>query len=94
MVIVYKCDKCGQAHRNKAAEDDDLDLLIKLTNPGNSANWLRKGIKMENEDEKIELKDIVPDMNKRILTGIRPTGHLHIGHYFGAARTWGRELQG
>lgn len=34
-VIVYKCDKCGQAHRNKAAEDDDLDLLIKLTNPGN-----------------------------------------------------------
>ena len=25
---------------------------------------------------------------KTILTGIRPTGHLHIGHYFGASRNW------
>lgn len=31
-IIVYKCSKCGQTHRNKAAEDDDIDLLIKLTN--------------------------------------------------------------
>ena len=23
-----------------------------------------------------------------ILTGIRPTGHLHLGHYFGAGRNW------
>lgn len=27
-------------------------------------------------------------MEKRILTGIRPTGKLHIGHYFGAAKNW------
>lgn len=27
-------------------------------------------------------------MEKRILTGIRPTGRLHIGHYFGAAKNW------
>ena len=25
---------------------------------------------------------------KRILTGIRPTGNLHLGHYFGASRKW------
>lgn len=25
---------------------------------------------------------------KRILTGIRPTGKLHLGHYFGAVRNW------
>ena len=25
---------------------------------------------------------------KTILTGIRPTGNLHIGHYFGASRNW------
>lgn len=31
-IIVYKCSKCGQMHRNKAAEDDDSDLLIRLTN--------------------------------------------------------------
>jgi len=27
-------------------------------------------------------------MKKTILTGIRPTGNLHIGHYFGATRQW------
>lgn len=27
-------------------------------------------------------------MKKRILTGIRPTGNLHIGHYFGAVQNW------
>ena len=36
-------------------------------------------------DEKISINDIKPDKSLRILTGIRPTGHLHIGHYFGAA---------
>ncbi len=30
-VIVYKCDKCGKITKNKAAEDDNIDLLIKLT---------------------------------------------------------------
>ena len=27
-------------------------------------------------------------MKKNILTGIRPTGNLHIGHYFGAVKNW------
>ena len=27
-------------------------------------------------------------MKKTILTGIRPTGRLHLGHYFGATRNW------
>ena len=30
-VIVYKCDRCGAIRRNKSAEDDNNDLLIKLT---------------------------------------------------------------
>ena len=30
-IIVYKCAKCGEIKRNKAAIDDNLDLLIKLT---------------------------------------------------------------
>jgi len=30
-VIVYKCAKCGQLHKNKAAEDDDMDLIIQLS---------------------------------------------------------------
>ena len=30
-VIKYKCEKCGTIKKNKAAEDDDKDLLIKLT---------------------------------------------------------------
>lgn len=27
-------------------------------------------------------------MKKNILTGIRPTGNLHLGHYFGATKNW------
>ena len=27
-------------------------------------------------------------MKKTILTGLRPTGNLHLGHYFGAAQNW------
>ena len=27
-------------------------------------------------------------MKKTILTGLRPTGNLHLGHYFGAGQSW------
>lgn len=37
----------------------------------------------ENEG-RIFLDDVVPDKSKRILTGDRPTGNMHIGHYFGS----------
>ncbi len=30
-IIVHKCDKCGKIGRNKAAADDDVQLLIALT---------------------------------------------------------------
>ena len=30
-VIIYKCEKCGAIRKNKAAEDDNKDLLIQLT---------------------------------------------------------------
>ena len=30
---------------------------------------------------------------KTILTGIRPTGNLHVGHFFGAVQNW-KSLQG
>ncbi len=30
-VIVYKCNKCGEIKKNKAANDDNMDLIIKLT---------------------------------------------------------------
>lgn len=30
-VIVFKCKKCGAIRKNKAAEDDDMDLLINLS---------------------------------------------------------------
>ena len=32
------------------------------------------------------------DIMKTILTGIRPTGNLHLGHYFGAGKKW-NEIQ-
>jgi tryptophanyl-tRNA synthetase len=31
-----------------------------------------------------------PESSKRIISGMRPTGRLHIGHYFGALQNWVR----
>ena len=39
------------------------------------------------EDEKIKIEDIKPDKSLRILTGDRPTGKMHIGHYFGSLKS-------
>ena len=30
-VIEYKCERCGEERRNKAADDDDMNLLIKYS---------------------------------------------------------------
>jgi hypothetical protein len=30
-VIVHKCERCGAERRNKAAKDDDMKKLIRLT---------------------------------------------------------------
>lgn len=30
-VIIYKCNKCGAMRKNKSANDDNMDLIIKLT---------------------------------------------------------------
>ena len=29
-VIVFKCKKCGQVRKNKAAEDDNMELIYKI----------------------------------------------------------------
>lgn len=30
-VIIFKCKKCGAIRKNKAAEDDNMDLIIELS---------------------------------------------------------------
>ena len=30
--IVYKCEKCNEIHKNIMANDDDMDLIIDLSN--------------------------------------------------------------
>ena len=30
-VIIYKCKKCGEIRKNKSANDDNIDLIIKLS---------------------------------------------------------------
>lgn len=30
--IIYKCQKCKEIHKNKIAIDDNMDLIIKLSN--------------------------------------------------------------
>ena len=29
-VVVYKCQKCGELHKNKAAQDDDFDAILNV----------------------------------------------------------------
>ena len=29
--IIYKCEKCGGRHKNIVADDDDMNLIIKLS---------------------------------------------------------------
>ncbi len=30
-VIIYRCNKCGKIRKNKAAKDDNMDLIIELS---------------------------------------------------------------
>ncbi len=34
-VITHRCTLCGEKKNNRAAQDDDTELLIRLTNPYN-----------------------------------------------------------
>lgn len=34
MKIVYKCDKCGMIKKNKAADDDNFDLILEIMSKG------------------------------------------------------------
>jgi DNA-directed RNA polymerase subunit RPC12/RpoP len=31
-VIIYKCKKCGQTHKNVVAPDDDMEQILKVMN--------------------------------------------------------------
>lgn len=32
IVIEYECDKCGEHHNNKAAEDDNFEIVLSVSN--------------------------------------------------------------
>ena len=38
--------------------------------------------------EAVEVKDAGPPRIKRVLSGVQPTGALHLGNYLGAIRQW------
>ncbi|PYU09102.1 MAG: hypothetical protein DMG37_24375, partial [Acidobacteria bacterium] len=38
----------------------------------------------------VEVETGVKGKKSRVLSGMRPTGRLHIGHYFGALQNWVR----
>ncbi len=33
--IIYKCEKCGETHKNIIAKDDDMDKIIEISTKGN-----------------------------------------------------------
>jgi len=42
-VIVYKCLKCGQIHKNICANDDDFETILKIMNKTyNYKDYLKK----------------------------------------------------
>ena len=47
-----------------------------------------EGSEASDSPEGSRLFDIAPGSQPRILTGIRPTGPLHLGHYVGALKNW------
>ena len=38
-VIIFKCKKCGMIRKNKAAEDDNMDLIIDLSSKQYEKNY-------------------------------------------------------
>jgi tryptophanyl-tRNA synthetase len=40
------------------------------------------------ENVSAKLKDVSSERRKRVVSGMRPTGPLHIGHFFGALSNW------
>ena len=37
-VILYKCEKCGKLHRNKSANDDNFQTILKVMNKSYNKN--------------------------------------------------------
>ena len=37
-VIIYKCEKCGMLHNNKAASDDSFSTILKIMNKTYNVN--------------------------------------------------------
>ena len=38
-VIIFRCKKCGQIRKNKVAEDDDFDTIIKVVENSKFLIW-------------------------------------------------------
>ena len=41
-VITYKCEKCGENHKNKVAVDDNFDTILKIMNKTYDKNSFKK----------------------------------------------------
>ena len=41
-IIKYKCQKCGQVHNNKTAEDDNFNTILKVMNKSYNFNEFKK----------------------------------------------------
>jgi tryptophanyl-tRNA synthetase len=48
------------------------------------------GVSTVRGEEERELGTVAEGKKSRVLSGMRPTGRLHIGHYFGALQNWVR----
>jgi len=42
----------------------------------------------DKKEEKTETQEPAAPRRKRVLSGMQPTGNLHLGNYLGALRNW------
>ncbi len=70
-----------QSPAPSAASSSAEEVLATATNEASLARTLARSAEIEADLE-------ASPGRYRMLTGVRPTGHMHLGHYFGTMRSW------
>lgn len=86
--INWRCGKCGF----KFGEIADEKGLVKCIKCGNTNNAYSQYQILSKRGEYKKMTTFKDEKPKRILSGIRPTGKIHLGNYLGAIKQF-KELQ-
>ena len=91
ILALDKLDKClsiVQPAREADVINERVQIALRLGWPAEFTTQLFRAVINESVRVQREVWQMTPPPKKRILTGIRPTGALHLGHYAGALEKW------